>query len=216
MFLAFIALGPIFRILFYFIHSSDEFRIFNPSVSEALYPLPFAHIDSFAFGAYISRYSLPKAKVQFYFLLVFIPIIGFITQYLSTGNTGDFSSLGYPILMPEGYQFIWGYSLLNYFFAITIQAVTMGGLFNRFLKWPPLQYMGKISYGLYIFHQPIMWFAFALDFQELGLQNNITKPADAILTFFSTLLIAHISYNLMEKPLLNLKDRFFPYQSEKV
>ena len=213
LFLALIALGPIFRIAFYFIHASGEFRIFHPSVSEALYPLPFTHVDAFAFGAYISRYTIPKAKAQFYVLLGLIPLVGFATQYLATGRFGVFSTFGYPLLMSEGYQFIWGYSLLNYFFAVIIQAVARQGMFNRFLEWSPMRYLGKISYGLYVFHQPVTWFAF--DIQELGLEKSAVKPIAAILAFFGTLLIASISYHFMEKPLLNLKDRFFPLEKNK-
>lgn len=213
LFLALIALGPIFRIAFYVIHASGEFRIFHPSVSEALYPLPFTHVDALAFGAYISRYTIPKAKGQFYILLGLIPLIGFATQYLATGQFGVFSAFGYPLLMSEGYQFIWGYSLLNYFFAVTIQAVAGQGMFNRFLEWSPMRYMGKISYGLYVFHQPIIWFAF--DIQELGVEKSLVKPFAAVIAFFGTLLVASLSYHLLEKPILNLKDRFFPLRQVK-
>ncbi|HAV77436.1 MAG TPA: hypothetical protein DCX53_08785 [Anaerolineae bacterium] len=207
LFLIFILLGPIFRLTFYFIHISGEFRILRPILTEALYPLPFTHIDAFAFGAYISRYSIPKAKEQFYILLGLIPAIGFATQYLATGEFGSFSALGYPLLMPEGFQFIWGYLLLNYFFAITIQLVARHGMFNRFLEWSPMQYMGRISYGLYVYHQPIVWFAFRI--QDLGIQENIVKPLATLISFLATLLIASISYYVMEKPILNLKDRYF-------
>ena len=96
---------------------------------------------------------------------------------------------------------------------VTIQAVARQGMFNRFLEWSPMRYLGKISYGLYVFHQPVTWFAF--DIQELGLEKSAVKPIAAILAFFGTLLIASISYHFMEKPLLNLKDRFFPLEKNK-
>jgi len=214
LFLLFIALGPLFRITFYFIHASGEFRIFRPEVSAAIYPLPFSHIDAFAFGAYISRYTIPKAKEQFYILLGLVPLVGFATEYLATGQFGEFSAFGYPLLMPDGFKFIWGYSLLNYFFAITILAVARQGMFNRFLEWSPMRYLGKISYGLYIFHQPVIWFA--LKIEELGLDNSIAQPLGTLIAFFGTLLIASISYHFMEKPLLNLKDRFFPLKPDHV
>jgi peptidoglycan/LPS O-acetylase OafA/YrhL len=212
LFLAFIALGPVFRVAFYFIHASGEFRIFRPNVEEALYPLPFTHIDSFAFGAYLSRYSIPKAKEQFFILLGLIPLVGFTTQYLATGQLGKLSAFGYPLLMPDGFKFIWGYSLLNYFFAVTIQAVARQGMFNRFLEWSPMRYLGKISYGLYVFHQPVLWFAF--DIERLGLEQSIAQPIGTVLAFIGTLLIGSISYRFMEKPLLNLKDRLFPIRPE--
>ena len=211
LFLAFIALGLVFRIAFYFIHASGGLRIFHPNVSEALYPLPFTHIDAFALGAYISRYRIPKARGQFPILLGLVPLIGFASQYLSTGQFGSFSTFGYALPMSDGYKFIWGYSLLNYFFAVTIQAVATEGVFNRFLEWSPMRYLGKISYGLYVYHQPISWFAF--DIRELAIFGNVeTQPISALLAFLATLLVASASYHLMEKPILDLKERFFPIQ----
>ncbi|MCK6539727.1 MAG: acyltransferase, partial [Anaerolineales bacterium] len=209
LFLAFIVLGLVFRIAFYFVHAFGEFRNFHPNVSEALYPLPFTHIDAFAFGAYISRHRIPKARGQFFILLGLVPLIGFASQYLSTAQFGPFSTFGYALPMSAGYKFIWGYSLLNYFFAVTIQAVAMEGMFNRFLEWSPMRYLGKISYGLYVYHQPITWFAF--DIRDLAFFENVdTQPISALLAFLATLLIATASYHLMEKPILDLKDRFFP------
>ncbi|HXF85419.1 MAG TPA: acyltransferase [Anaerolineales bacterium] len=208
LFLTFIFLGPLFRLTFHFIYFSGVFRFLARNVELALYPLPFSHVDAFAFGAYLSRYSIPKAKQQFFFLLVAIPLIGSAAHYLATGELGSLSALGYPLLMPNAYQYIWGYSLLNYFFALTIQVVVREKLFLRFLEWSPMQYLGKISYGLYVYHFPIIWFAgrlFGVNPLDLSL-----PPHSATIAFAATLLIASLSYHFIEKPILNLKDRFFP------
>jgi peptidoglycan/LPS O-acetylase OafA/YrhL len=214
LFLALIGLGPIFRIGFQIFHASGGQVIFPSGTAEALHPQPFTHIDSFAIGAYVSCFGIPRARRQFYVLLGLVPLIGFAAQYLSTGEFGAFSTFGYPPLMPNGFQFIWGYSLLNFFFAVTIQAVAREGLFNRFLDWAPVRYLGRISYGLYVYHQPITWFAFEV--RELGLDAGTTQLVAAIIAFFGTLLVASASYHFMEKPILNLKDRFFPIRSENV
>lgn len=209
LFLALILLGPVFRGGFHFLYASSGFLIFSPS---SLYMLPFTHMDSFAFGAYVNVFGLSHAKKKFYILLVLVPLVGFAAQYLSTNQFGTFSALGYPPLMASGYQSIWGYSLLNYFFVVTIQAAARERLFNRFLDWAPMRYLGRISYGLYVYHQPITWFAFEV--RKLGLDAGATQLVAAIIAFFGTLLIASASFHFMEKPLLNLKDRFFPLRSE--
>jgi peptidoglycan/LPS O-acetylase OafA/YrhL len=208
LFLVLIGLGPVFRIGFMFFHASEGNLIFQPGVPQALHSLPFTHMDSFAFGAYASSYGIPRARRQFFVLFWLVPLIGFATQYIVSGGFGTFSSFGYPPHMSGGYQFIWGYLLLNYFFAVTIQAVAREGLFNRFLDWAPMRYLGKISYGLYVYHQPITWFAFEV--RELGLDAGTTQLIASVIAFFGTLLVASASYHFMEKPLLNLKDRFFP------
>lgn len=207
LFLAFVVLGPLFRLVFHFVYFSGVFRFFSTDVALAVYPLPFSHVDAFAFGAYISRHSILKAKGQFFALLGLIPLIGFATQYIATGKLGSLSAIGYPLLMPEAYQYVWGYSLLNYFFALTIQIVARDGMFTRFLDWSPMQYLGKISYGLYVYHFPVVWFSgifFGRSSEDLSLY-----PLSIIIAFAGTLLIASISYHFMEKPILNLKDRYF-------
>jgi peptidoglycan/LPS O-acetylase OafA/YrhL len=213
LFVAFIFLGPLFRLIFHFIYFSGVFRFFADDVARAVYPLPFSHVDAFAFGAYISCHSIPKAKQQFFILLGIIPLIGFATQFLATGELGPITAFGYPLHMSEGYQYIWGYTLLNYFFAITIQVVARHGMFTRFLDWFPMQYLGKISYGLYVYHSPVIWFAgrlFGSSPEDLSLQ-----PFSTLIAFTATLLLASISYQFMEKPILSLKDRFFPLKPEQ-
>jgi peptidoglycan/LPS O-acetylase OafA/YrhL len=212
LFLAFIVLGPIFRIAFFFIHRSGVFRILGDPISTALYPMPFSHVDAFAFGAFISRFSIPKAKQQFFLLLGILPAIGYASQYIATGQIGSISAFGYPLLMPEAYQYIWGYSLLGYFFMVVIYVVVRYGLFVPFLEVAPMRYLGKISYGLYIYHFPIIWFATRI--RDLGLSETQAKPLIFIIAFIVTLTAASISYYLLEKSLLNLKDRFFALKPE--
>jgi peptidoglycan/LPS O-acetylase OafA/YrhL len=212
--LSFIVLGPVLRLILLFIYQSGEFRFLASPAEWFIYPLPFSHIDAFAFGAFISRYSLPQAKKQFFLLLGLLPVIGYATQYFSTGEIGQVSAFGFPIFLGNAYQFIWGYSILNYFFAVTICAVAKKGMFLRLLDWKPMQYLGKISYGMYVFHYPVVWFAARLS--DLGLSEPATKVLTALIAFVVTLLIASASYHWLEKPVLNLKDRFFSLKrSEK-
>jgi peptidoglycan/LPS O-acetylase OafA/YrhL len=213
LFLFFIVLGPAFRLFFHFIYFSGVFRFFAKEVSLAVYPLPFSHVDAFAFGAYLSRHSIPNARVQFFFLLGAIPLIGFATQFIATGEMGSTSAFGYPLHMPEAYQYIWGYTLLNYFFAVTIQIVARQGMFNKFLNWSVMRYLGKISYGLYVYHFPIIWFS--SQFVGHNMNDLSLTPFSALTAFLVTLLTASLSYHMMERPLLGLKDRYFPLKSDR-
>lgn len=214
LFIAFIVLGPLCRLALFLFQRSGMFHFPAASVSWFIYPLPFSHIDAFAFGAYLSRYSIPHAKKQFFILLGALPVIGFAAQYIATGDVGRLSAFGFPIFLDHAYQFIWGYSLLNYFFALTICMVAKEKFFLRFLDSQPMQYLGKISYGLYVYHAPLIWFAGRV--RDLGLSEPVAKALAASIAFIATLLVASASYALMEKPILNLKDRFFSLKrSEK-
>ncbi len=214
LFVAFIVLGPLFRLASFLIQRSGMFYFPANPVSWFIYPLPFNHIDAFAFGAYISRYPIPQARKQFFILLGALPLIGFAAQYFTTGEIGKISALGFPIFLDNAYQYIWGYSLLNYFFTITLYMVAKEGFFLRFLDWKPMQYLGKISYGLYVYHFPIIWFVSRI--RDFGLAEPVAKALTALISFPLTLLVAAASDHLMEKPIIDLKDRFFSLKrSEK-
>ena len=173
-----------------------------------IYAFPISHIDAFAFGAYISQFSLPKAKQQFYALTLAVPLVGFVAQFAATGSFGMWQDFGYPFSLPRAYQFIWGYSILNYWFAVTIYAVARDGLFNRFLEMKALKYLGKISYGMYVYHVAIIWFAGRIR-DVLTVEEPVAKFLTAVIGFIVSLVVASLSYFLLEKPLLNLKERYF-------
>ncbi len=69
----------------------------------------------------------------------------------------------------------------------------------------PLVYLGKISYGLYLYH---ILFAVGIRaaFPEAG--GVVAKIAKAALSFGLTVVTAAASYAWLEKPFLRLKDRF--------
>ncbi|GAB4416698.1 MAG: acyltransferase [Anaerolineales bacterium] len=207
LFLAGIFLAPLFRLLVLIVYRLDV-PFLRDGAAYVIYPLPFSHIDAFAFGAYISRFSIPRARLQFYALPVLIPIMGFTSYYLATGDWGYLTALGFPVAMPRAYQYIWGYSLLNYWFAIIIYCIVREKMLVRFLELPVLRYLGKISYGLYVYHFPIIWFARRIR-DIWTMEESVAMPLTAIISLIATILVASLSYFLMEKPILNLKERYF-------
>lgn len=62
-------------------------------------------------------------------------------------------------------------------------------------------YLGRISYGLYVFHGPVLWlFAYSHFFQH--------RAFSILATGACTLLLAAASYRFFETPFLRLKSRF--------
>jgi len=207
LFLAGISAGPILRIAIMLLQRSGAVPILSEQAAIAVYTLPFSHIDAFALGAYITRFALPHARRQLIFLSILLPLVGFASYYLATGVIGELSALGFYVTMPEAYQYLWAYTLLNYFFAVIIYCVVREKMFVSFLEFKPLRYLGKISYGLYVYHFPIVFFAARI--RGLGIEEPLAKPLTALIALVATVLIASLSYFLMEKPLLSLKERFF-------
>lgn len=209
LFLAGILAGPVFRFVIYLIYQTGYFESFRDPASLAIYPFPFSHVDAFAFGAYIIRFSIPNARKQLVYLGSAILLIGFATQYAATGSIEPISALGYPVTLPNGYQFIWAYTFLNYWFAILIYCVVHEKMFAQFLDWPPLQYLGKISYGLYIYHFPIIWVVSRI--REFGISEELVHLLIMFLSLVGTVAIASLSYFVLERPFLKLKERFISY-----
>lgn len=83
--------------------------------------------------------------------------------------------------------------------ALSCVAILYGVLLipGRFVPaW--LRYLGKISYGLYVFHK------FCLDHAT----RTHNWAANAALALAATIVCAAVSYRFLEKPFLRLKDRF--------
>ncbi|MBK6793555.1 MAG: acyltransferase [Anaerolineales bacterium] len=211
-FLTAIVLGPILRVVTFLIYNSNAFPALLNSPYLAVYVLPFSHIDAFAFGAFVSQFSLPKPRTQLAVLAVVIPLLGFATQYIALGEIRP-DTLGYEFTLSSAYKFIWGYSLLNYFFALLVHAVHRTGLWVRFLDLPIMQYLGKISYGMYVYHYIVIWFIIQVQNKNrevLDLSINYGMARTYLLAFAVTALVASVSFRYLEKPINDLKDRLFP------
>jgi peptidoglycan/LPS O-acetylase OafA/YrhL len=173
---------------------------------QAVNVLPFSHLDAFAFGAYITRFEIPRPRLQLIALTIAVPAIGLLTDFLRKGTLTF--ALGYDLPMTGFYKEVWGYTLLNYLFAVLIYNVARTGFLTRILEIAPLRYMGKISYGLYVYHYGVIAIMVAL-FRKYELDYSLRSPQMFFASFGATLLIATVSFYLLEKPITDLKDRLF-------
>lgn len=211
LFLFTIALGPILRLLIYFIYSHHLSPSLVSDPYMAVYVLPFSHIDAFAMGAYISCFQLPNPRKQLAILVYVIPLLGLFTQYLSAGRI-QLDTIGYEFTMFTAYKFVWGYSVLNYLFALIVHNVDQTKLFSSILDHFTLSYLGKLSYGLYVFHSPVIWFLLALQLRyskQLQLSLYLGQARTYFVVLIITTIISCISFHLFEKPINNLKEKFF-------
>lgn len=206
-FLFLILSGPLLRILFLAGQSHSLFPALNQNPAMAIYPLTFNHLDAFACGAYIACFPLKRPTVQAIVLTFLLPASAILWQFLSTRNLPLAGSLGFEFIMPVNNQFVWGYTVLNYYFAVLILAVSKEGFLVWLLENVFLKYIGRISYGLYVYHNGLLWFAGRL--RDMGLPEQFMKPVGTFAALTVSFLLAALTYHLLEKPLLDLKDRFF-------
>lgn len=80
----------------------------------------------------------------------------------------------------------------------------------RFLRLGPLLELGKVSYTLYLIHQPVMVVVDTLTSHFIPsshvLERLVARPIALALAF----LLAEASWHFFEAPILKLKDRLFP------
>ena len=89
-------------------------------------------------------------------------------------------------------------------------SVGIGGAAGWVLQSRVMTYLGKISYGLYIYHFHVPGLLREIVLPRLGLSMPESTWARMLLTLFVAIGIAMVSWHLMEKPINGLK-RYFPY-----
>jgi len=75
----------------------------------------------------------------------------------------------------------------------------------------PLVYLGRISYGLYVFH-----LMFVMLFDVGNTHDTMERMIRIVLTLAATIAAAAVSYHLLERPFLRLKERFAHVPSRPV
>lgn len=74
-----------------------------------------------------------------------------------------------------------------------------------------LQYLGRISYGFYMFHVMCIVFTIHTLDKYIGLNNDVTTPQHILLygiSFLLSVAVSSLSYHIFEKAFIRLKDKF--------
>jgi peptidoglycan/LPS O-acetylase OafA/YrhL len=102
-----------------------------------------------------------------------------------------------------------GYSLVG----LTFFSVVWWALLHRdqgvvaFLRFPPLTYLGKICYGVYLLQRPAE-VLLVKGMGKFGVVFDAGSPSLMVGKMAFSILIASLCWYAFEKPLLSLKDRF--------
>lgn len=204
-FIAVIILGPFIRFTESIMHSMPMLSgYFVKEQNLFINVLPFSNIDAFACGA---LFTLRPAKTKpgtILALFVAVVGIGVLTEYVMTGHIVA-TAFGYRPSMEDSHKSIWGYTAINILSGIVISAVSQKQFFPGMFSNKVLNYVGKISYGLYIFHYPII-----LLFLSRGFINGMPLVVRILAALLLSIGVSALSYSLFEKKFLGLKDKFFP------
>jgi peptidoglycan/LPS O-acetylase OafA/YrhL len=202
--LATIVLSPIVRAVSYcairYLGYDDELA------GRAVYVLPFTQFDAFAFGAAISVWNLQK----FHYPRRLILTVGLSTALLGAAvilhqhfayRAAFKASLGYQMYLLADNGFIWAYSLLNLLSAAAVICAIQRLPAVGFLRNSILSRTGVISYGIYVYHVPVLiglkWL--------LGPFAENHSVATFILYLGVVFVVSELSFRFVEKPFLSMR-----------
>lgn len=158
-------------------------------------------MDELALGALVAVFEirnklLPSYFRKYFFLFVLL-ILPLCFVWLWNGSSAN------PVLQVLKYNFI---SII--YFLVLCFVLTSGenGLIKRVLRSQSLNFLGRISYGLYVYH-PLCFFVYASSFSH----GNIAL--DFFGSFALTVLISTASYYFFERRFLAMK-RYFDYNGK--
>lgn len=163
--------------------------------------LPFTNLDPLAMGGILAFLNSQKATIKykkylckFGFWLGILWLIIRITEHLYRDNV--FYEVFFQTIL-----------CLFFVWLVARAAQGFGGVLGTILELKPLIYIGKISYGIYLCHY-FMLTIIPRIFNQLRLPypNNIFL--DFVLMTVVSLLIASLSWHLIEKPINNFKRHF--------
>jgi peptidoglycan/LPS O-acetylase OafA/YrhL len=162
----------------------------------AMYLLTPCCFDCFGIGALLAYYGmyeqekltslLSKKNLAWSFLL-----LAAILQWLSIRS----SAMIYFAILPRLFFSFFAFWLIG-----NAASNRFHGIFGSLLNNAAVVYLGRISYGIYVYHFILLYFF-----------SGHSIPAHYLFYFLATVGIASVSWFIFEKPVNSLK-RFFPYE----
>jgi len=131
----------------------------------------------------------------------FAVLTGSLLLWLALNPAARHGALGY--VYPP-WEMTWSLSFIDLFAAcVIVMALESSSITFRLLNLSPLRWLGRISYGAYVFHD-------LLDVEILNLVKRHTghyRLPSTALALAITLLLAWASFRWYETPFIRLKDR---------
>ena len=112
------------------------------------------------------------------------------------------------------WRLTWGFTLVDLVAAsLIVLCLAPASIPHRLFKLRPLRWLGRISYGAYVFHDIphtlYSWLVARAGYHSAFVALHETALT-ALLAFVATLILAWLSFRYFESPFLDLKERLAP------
>lgn len=177
----------------------------RPVVNPRIWVSTFPHLQYFAIGAIVSicfHQKLPRIHTILRLAMIATGLVLFVmaNEMVHINPDGSPGGMMYP-----------GYLIVGIGCALLLIGM-LGAEIPRRMK--PFVYLGKISYGLYIYHVWCLQLSLVIA-KALYIHSHVSIFTFA-LGFPLTVLVAACSYRFFESPFLRLKERFEIVKSRTV
>jgi peptidoglycan/LPS O-acetylase OafA/YrhL len=185
-------------------------------IADAVYWNTLSHLDAFCLGGIIPVLSLDK-KIRWplvvFFSCIFIALASGVISYVFSGsNYPYYNDLGYNHWLIGNYQHVWHYTLIDLVCAslilvlVSVHSQAALPLVRKFFEHPWMVRMGKVSYGMYLFH----WLVLVYLYERYIMPADLFIKSLLFIPYVATVyLVAELSFSFYESWFIRLKDKFF-------
>ena len=176
----------------------------------AIYVNPLSSLDAFAMGALLvvcpgwGEWIRRRTLAGFLLLAAAVGITHVVVMHRQGGVF--WPAFGHDMYLMRNHAYVWGYTWINLVCGVAVAYCIVSPESKPILEHAWLRYLGRISYGIYVIHFPLLvlknhWFGETpglLDLRHAGLFAVYAA---------ATLGLATASYFWFEAPILKWKDR---------
>lgn len=221
--IAIIAVSPFIRVIFGEYLITNGYNIHTSGL--AIYKSTIFQLDSLATGVLLATLDMERVKLsskRFIWVMALIGALLLVTVGFmrAVGVNMAYSSLTFQLLSESlayrtntifDHYYALTFTVVNLTSAIVIVACIKGLRPIRFMEHRYLVNVGKISYGMYLYHNAL-YLLFSLGaihyFGQGYIASNWWLEVVLFAIYFSmVLVISRLSFSYIESPFLRLKDR---------
>lgn len=191
------------------IHSPNPWDTNEAFRGAAIYMFSPGHFDAFAMGGAIALLRPFIIRTRYVLTgMLAVTLIGWALFFAICGRAHGDVLLSLKDNASGGGVEIWRYSLLSLSAATVIVSIVKRVAFATApLSLAPVVYVGRVSYGVYIFHLPLQFFLTSFIFPGMDLENRVNAAILFAAVFLLTVAVATASFYWFERPMQRLRPR---------